>query len=76
MSSATAAGGETKYQVLLTAVGNVKGWNAARCPYGQISDLFIMEDCVQAVIDILVNTEVSKFPPRWMAVWSGCNGRH
>jgi len=46
------------------AVGKATGWNAGRCRHVQISELFSVEECDQAVIDFLAATEVGKFPPR------------
>jgi hypothetical protein len=45
-------------------VGKETGWKAGRCRHMQISELFSMEECDQAVPDFLVATEVGKFPPR------------
>ena len=47
----------------LKSVGNVTGGRAGSCPNVQISDLFCIEDCDQAVMDIQPATEVRKFPP-------------
>jgi len=51
-------------KVLWKAVGKVTGWKAGRCRHVQISELFTMEECDQAVMDFLAATEVGKFPPR------------
>jgi len=51
-------------QALWKAVGKVTGWKAGRCRHVQISELFSMEECNQAVMDLLTATEVGKFPPR------------
>jgi hypothetical protein len=40
----------------------------------QVSELLSMEECDQAVVDFLAATEVGKFPPKGMAVWSGRKG--
>jgi len=50
--------------VLWKAVGKVKGWKAGRCRHVQVSELFSMEECDQAVVDFLAATEVGKFPPK------------
>ena len=57
---------------LWKAVGQVTGWNAARCRPVQISELFSIEEWDQAVIDFLAATDVRKFLPKLqeMAVWS------
>ena len=51
-------------QTLWKAVGEATGWKAGRCRYVQISELFSVEECNQAVMDFLVATEVGKFPPK------------
>jgi len=51
-------------QALWKAVGKTTGWKAGRCRHVQISELFSMEECDQAVMDFLAATEVTKFPPR------------
>jgi hypothetical protein len=53
-----------QHNVLWKAVGKVTGWKAGRCRHAQISELFIMEECDQAVMDFLAATEVGKIPPR------------
>jgi len=45
-------------------VGQTTGWEAGRCRHVQISELFTIEECDQAVIDFLVATEVGKFLPK------------
>jgi hypothetical protein len=50
--------------VLWKAVGKVKGWKASRCRHMQISELFSMEECDQAVMDFLTAAEVRKFLPK------------
>jgi hypothetical protein len=45
-------------------VGKATGWKAGRCPHVQISELFSIDECDQAVIDFLAAAEVGKFPPR------------
>jgi len=49
---------------LWKAVGKAKGWKAGRCRHVQVSELFSMEECDQAVVDFLAATEVGKFPPK------------
>jgi len=52
-------------QALWKAVGKATGWKAGRCRHVQISELFFVEECDQAVMDFLAATEVGEFPPRW-----------
>ena len=72
-SSATAGGGEITrknwgrrwrdhQKELGKAVGKATGWKAGRCRHVQISELFSIEQCGQAVMDFLAATEVGKFP--------------
>jgi len=42
--------------------GREVGWKAGRCRHMQISELFYLAICDQAVIDLLAATEVRKFP--------------
>ena len=42
----------------------LEGWKAGRCRHVQISELFSMEKCDQAVMDFLAATDVGKFPPK------------
>jgi len=49
---------------LWKAVGKATGWKAGRCRHVQISELFSMEGCDQAVMDFLAATDVGKFPPK------------
>jgi len=51
-------------QTVWKAVGKAMGWQAGRCRHVQISELFSMEECDQAVMDFLVDSEVGKFPPK------------
>ena len=51
-------------KALWTAVGKAARWKAGRCRHVQISELFSMEICNQAVMDFLAATDVGKFPPR------------
>jgi hypothetical protein len=44
--------------------GRETGWKAGRCRHMQISELFYLEICDQAVIALLAATEVRKFPRR------------
>jgi len=44
--------------------GKATGWKAGRCRHVQISELFSMEKCDQAVMDFLAATDVGKFPPK------------
>jgi len=48
---------------LWKAVRKETGWRTGRCRHVQISDLFSLEECDQAVMDFLAATEVGKFPP-------------
>jgi hypothetical protein len=43
-------------------VGKATGWKAGRCRHEQVSELFSMEKCDEAVIDFLAATDVVKFP--------------
>jgi hypothetical protein len=47
---------------LWKAVGRETGWKAGRCRHVQISELFSLEMCHQAVMDFLAATEVGKSP--------------
>ena len=51
-------------KALWKAVGKATGWNGGRCRHVQISELFSMEKCDQAVMDFLAATDVGKFPPK------------
>jgi len=51
-------------KVLWKAVGKVTGWKAGRCQHVQVSELFSMEKCDQAVENLLATTDVAKFPPK------------
>jgi hypothetical protein len=51
-------------KALWKAVGKATGWKAGRCRHVQISELFSMEKCDQAVMDFLAATDVGKFPPK------------
>jgi hypothetical protein len=50
--------------LLWKAVGKATGWKVGRCRHVQISELFSMDECDQAVMDFLAATEVGKFPPK------------
>jgi hypothetical protein len=50
-------------KALSKAVGKVMGWKAGRCRHMQVSELFYMEQCDQAVVDFLAAAEVGKFLP-------------
>jgi hypothetical protein len=49
---------------LWKTVGQATGWKAGRCRHVQISELFTIEECYQAVMDFLAVTEVGTFPPK------------
>jgi len=49
---------------LWKAVGKATGWKAGRCRHVQLSELFSIEMCDQAVMDFLAATEVGKFLPK------------
>ena len=49
---------------LWKAVGRETGWRTGRCRHVQISELFSLESCDQAVMDFLAATEIGKFPRR------------
>jgi len=51
-------------QELWREVGKAMGWKVSRCRNIQISELFSMETCDQAVMDFLAATDVGKFPPK------------
>jgi hypothetical protein len=51
-------------KALWKAVRKVTGWTACRCRHVQVSELFSMEECDQAVVYFLAATEVGKFPPK------------
>ena len=51
-------------KALCKGVGKARGWKAGRCRHVQISELFSVEECDQAVMDLLATTEVGKFPPK------------
>jgi len=44
-------------------VGKAMGRKAGRCRQVQISELFSVEECDQAVVDFLAASEVVKFLP-------------
>jgi hypothetical protein len=49
---------------LRKTLGKATGWKASRCRHVQISELFSMEKCDQAVMDFLAATDIGKFPPK------------
>jgi len=49
---------------LWKAVGKATGWKVGRCPHVQISELFSMEKCDQAVMDFLEVAGIRKFAPK------------
>jgi len=51
-------------KTLWRTVGQTTGWKVGRCRHMQISELFTIEECDQAVKDFLVATEVGIFPPK------------
>jgi hypothetical protein len=51
-------------KTLWKTVGQTTGWKAGRCRHVQVSELFTIEECDQAVMDFLAATEVGKFPPK------------
>jgi hypothetical protein len=51
-------------KALWQAVGKVTGWKAGRCRQVQVSELFSIEECDQAVMDFLAAIEVGKFSPK------------
>jgi hypothetical protein len=51
-------------KALWEAAGKVTGWKAGRYRHVQISELFSMEECDQAVVNFLAGTDVGMFPPK------------
>ena len=51
-------------KTLWKTVGQETGWKAGRCQHVQISKLLAIDVCDQVVMDLLVATEVGKFPPK------------
>jgi len=51
-------------KTLWKTVGKATVWKAGRCRHVQISELFSMVICDQAVMDFMLATDVRKFPPR------------
>jgi len=49
---------------LRNVVRKATGWKACRFRHVQISELFSIEECDQAVMDFLVATEVTMFLPK------------
>jgi hypothetical protein len=60
-SSATARDGRTNSESIWRVVGRATGWKAQKYWHVQISELFFVEICNQAVMDFLAATEVGKF---------------
>ena len=58
--SATSAGGKRSRKV----VRKDAGWRTSRYRHVQMSELFPRETCDQAVMDVLVATDVGKFMPK------------
>jgi len=52
------------HKTLWKTVGKATGWKAGRCRHVQISGLFSMELCDQAVMDLLGAADVGKFLSR------------
>ena len=53
-----------KQKTLWKTVGQTPSWKAGRCRHEQISELCIIEESDQAVMDFLAATEVGKFQPK------------
>jgi hypothetical protein len=53
-----------KQKSLWKAVGKATGWKVGRCRPVQISQLFSIEECDQAVMDFMAATDVGNFPPK------------
>ena len=51
-------------KTLWNTVGQATGWKVVRCRHMQISEVFTIEECDQAVMDFLAPTEVGMFPPK------------
>jgi hypothetical protein len=49
---------------LWQSVGKATGWKVGRCRHVQVSELFSIGECDQAVMDFLAAAEVGKFPPK------------
>jgi len=55
---------ETPEDKALKGEGSAPSWKAGRYRHVQISELFSMEICNQAVVDFLAATDVGRLPPR------------
>jgi hypothetical protein len=53
---------KSEQQELWKAARWETGWKPGRCRHVQISELYSLEKCDQAVMDFLAATEVRKFP--------------
>jgi len=51
-------------KTLWKTVGQGTGWKAGRCRHKQISELFTIEECDQAVMDFFAATDVTMFLPK------------
>jgi len=51
-------------KALWKAVGKATGWKVGRCRHVQVSEMFSMAECDQAVKDFLATTAVGKFLPK------------
>jgi len=49
------------HKPLWKAVGKAMWWKVGRCQDVQLSELFYIKECDQAVMNFLVATEVGKF---------------
>jgi hypothetical protein len=58
------SGWKDQQKTLWKTVGQAIGWKAGRCRHVQISELYTIEECDQAVMEFLAATEVGKFPPK------------
>jgi hypothetical protein len=53
-----------QHKMLWKEVGKATRWRVGRCRHMQVSEPLSMEKCDKAVMDILVVTDVWKFPPK------------
>ena len=51
-------------KALWKVVGKATGRKVGRCRHVQVSELFSIEECDQAVMEFQTATEVGKFPPK------------
>ena len=63
-------------QMLWMKVGMFARWNASRCWHVQISELFWIETCDQAVMDFMAATNIRKFRPKLVEVIRQAEPRH